>query len=106
LPALGKSQKRFRELREHISYAQHKISRTAHAQQRPQAIAQSQHQDPPHNLERKFAELLATGKKEEAAASLRLLSSAFDKAAKQGIVHRATADRKKSRLAIRLAKAK
>ena len=55
-----------------------------------------------HNLERNFAELLATGKKEEAAASLRLLSSAFDKAVKTGVVNRPMANRKKSRLNLRL----
>ncbi|HYG33484.1 MAG TPA: 30S ribosomal protein S20, partial [Clostridia bacterium] len=32
-------------------------------------------------------------------------TSAFDKAAKSGVVHRATANRKKSRLALRLVKA-
>jgi ribosomal protein S20 len=41
-----------------------------------------------------------------ARKNLRTISSAFDKAAKSGTVHRATADRKKSRLALRLAKAK
>lgn len=55
-----------------------------------------------HNLERNFAELLGTGKKEEAATALRALSSAFDKAAKTGVVNRQMASRKKSRLSIRL----
>jgi small subunit ribosomal protein S20 len=50
--------------------------------------------------------MLAAGKKDAAAKQLRTLSSAFDKAAKSGVVHRATADRKKSRLALQLAKAK
>ena len=59
-----------------------------------------------HTLESGYLELLSAGKKEEAARELRTLSSAFDKAAKAGVVHRATADRKKSRLALRLAKAK
>ena len=59
-----------------------------------------------HTLEVNYLELLAAGKKEDAAKGLRALSSAFDKAAKSGVVHRATADRKKSRLALRLAKAK
>ena len=59
-----------------------------------------------HTIEKNYLDLLSAGKKEDAAKELRTLSSAFDKAAKQGIVHRATADRKKSRLAIRLAKAK
>jgi small subunit ribosomal protein S20 len=55
-----------------------------------------------HNLERNFAELVGTGKKEEAATALRTLSSAFDKAAKTGVVNRHMASRKKSRLSIRL----
>jgi len=59
-----------------------------------------------HTLEISYLELLAAGKKDDAAKDLRGLSSAFDKAVKAGIVHRDTADRKKSRLALRLAKAK
>ena len=59
-----------------------------------------------HTLERGYLQLLGTGKKEEAAKAFRDISSAFDKAAKSGVVHRATADRKKSRLALRLAHAK
>lgn len=55
-----------------------------------------------HHLERNFAELLGTGKKEEAASALRQLSSAFDKAAKTGVVNRLMANRKKSRLSLRL----
>lgn len=59
-----------------------------------------------HTLEKRYLQLVQSGNKEEAAKSLRTLASAFDKAAKTGVVHRATADRKKSRLALRLAKAK
>lgn len=59
-----------------------------------------------HTLERSYLEMLGTGKKDEAAKALPGLSSAFDKAAKSGVVHRATADRKKSRLALQLARAK
>ena len=59
-----------------------------------------------HTIEKNYLDLLSAGKKDDAAKELRTLSSAFDKAAKQGVVHRATADRKKSRLALRLAKAK
>ncbi len=59
-----------------------------------------------HTLEHRYLELLSGGKKDDAAKELRALSSAFDKAAKSGVVHRATADRKKSRLALRLARAK
>jgi len=59
-----------------------------------------------HTLEMNYLEVIAAGKKEDAAKQLRGLSSAFDKAAKAGVVHRATADRKKSRLALRFARAK
>lgn len=59
-----------------------------------------------HTLERGYLELLGTGKKDDAAKALRTISSAFDKAAKSGVVHRATADRKKSRLALRFARTK
>ena len=38
----------------------------------------------------------------EAEAALRSISSALDKAAKTGVIHRGRADRKKSRLSIRL----
>ncbi len=59
-----------------------------------------------HTLEKKYLELVKAGKKEDATKSLQALSSAFDKAAKTGVVHRAMADRKKSRLALALARAK
>jgi len=59
-----------------------------------------------HTGERKYLQLLGEGKKEDATKSLRELSSLFDKAAKVGTVHKATANRKKSRLALRLAHAK
>ena len=59
-----------------------------------------------HTIEMSYLELLSGGKKDDAAQQLRTLSSAYDKASKAGVVHRATADRKKSRLALRLAKAK
>lgn len=59
-----------------------------------------------HNLERNYSQLLTEGKKEDAATAFKTISSAFDKAAKSGAVHRATANRKKSRLAARLAAVK
>ncbi len=59
-----------------------------------------------HTLEKSYLELLSTGKKDDATKALRTLSSAFDKAAKAGVVHRTTANRKKSRLALRLARTK
>ena len=55
-----------------------------------------------HNLERKFADLVVAGKKPEAITALRDLSSAFDKAAKSGVVNRPMTNRKKSRLSLRL----
>jgi small subunit ribosomal protein S20 len=59
-----------------------------------------------HTLEKSYLTLLGAGKKDDATKALREVTSAFDKAAKSGVVHRATADRKKSRLALRLAHAK
>jgi small subunit ribosomal protein S20 len=59
-----------------------------------------------HTLEKHYLELLGAGQKDDAAKAFRTITSAFDKAAKTGVVHRATANRKKSRLALRLAQAK
>lgn len=55
-----------------------------------------------HQLEKKYLAILASGKKTDAAESLRNVSSAFDKAAKTGVIHKSMADRKKSRLSARL----
>ena len=57
-------------------------------------------------LERKYLELVDTGKKEDASKILRTVSSSLDKAAKTGVIPRGNADRKKSRLALRLNKMK
>jgi small subunit ribosomal protein S20 len=57
-----------------------------------------------HTLERTYADVLHQGKKDDATAALRNLSSALDKAAKTGVVNRTMANRKKSRLAVRLNK--
>lgn len=54
-------------------------------------------------LERKFLESLTAGKKEDASLAFRAATSGFDKAAKTGVIHSATASRKKSRLGLRLA---
>jgi small subunit ribosomal protein S20 len=59
-----------------------------------------------HTLERKYSSLLAAGKKDDATQAFKAISSAFDKAAKSGVVHRSQANRKKSRLAARLATVK
>jgi len=58
------------------------------------------------SLERAYSDALKSGKKEEASTAYRTLSSAFDKAAKSGVIHQGKASRKKSRLAVRLATAK
>lgn len=59
-----------------------------------------------HTLEKNYLQLVASGKKDEASTALKGLTSALDKAAKKGVVHSGKADRKKSRLSIRLAAAK
>jgi small subunit ribosomal protein S20 len=59
-----------------------------------------------HSLEKKYQTLVTAGKKDEAASALKDVASAFDKAAKTGIVHKATASRKKSRLTLQLNRAK
>lgn len=53
-------------------------------------------------LEKKYLETVKAGKKEDAEAALRAVTSRLDKAAKSGVIRRGTADRKKSRLAVRL----
>lgn len=55
------------------------------------------------SLERAYADALAGGKKEDATTAFRKVSSAFDKAAKSGVIHKSKASRKKSRLSARLA---
>jgi small subunit ribosomal protein S20 len=54
-------------------------------------------------LEKRYLSLLAEGKQDEATQALSHVTSALDKAAKKGVLHRASADRKKSRLAVKLA---
>ncbi len=53
-------------------------------------------------LGKNYADALKASKKDEATAALKAISSAFDKAAKTGAVHKATANRKKSRLTLAL----
>lgn len=48
--------------------------------------------------EKKLLALVKGGKKAEATAALREVSSQLDKAAKTGVMHKGTSDRKKSRL--------
>lgn len=54
------------------------------------------------SLERAYVDALKTGKKDEATTAFRSMSSAFDKAAKSGVIHSSNANRKKSRMAVRL----
>lgn len=54
-------------------------------------------------LERAYADSLTGGKKDDATVAFRKLSSAFDKAAKSGVIHKSQASRKKSRLSARVA---
>ena len=53
-------------------------------------------------IEKRFLETVKAGKKEDAQKTFREVSSAFDKAAKLGVIHSAKASRKKSRLAAHL----
>jgi small subunit ribosomal protein S20 len=57
-------------------------------------------------VEKEFRALLAAGKKDEAAKALPGVHSAYDKAVKSNAVTRATANRKKSRLAVALGRLK
>ena len=52
--------------------------------------------------ERRLNDAIKAGKKEATQVALNAASSAFDKAAKLGVIHSAKADRKKSRLASRV----
>ena len=54
------------------------------------------------SLERKYVSTLDQGKKGEATQALRDVVSALDKAAKTGVLHPGTVNRKKSRLSVRL----
>lgn len=56
-------------------------------------------------LEKSYLAAVKSGKKDEAAAALKAVVSAMDKAAKKGVIKKGTVDRKKSRLAIQLNKA-
>lgn len=54
-------------------------------------------------FQKRYLACIEQGKKDEAVQVLRLVHSALDKAAKAGVVHKATAARRKSRLALKLA---
>jgi len=53
-------------------------------------------------LEKGYRTAVTGGKQEDASAALRAAVSAIDKAAKKGVIPKARADRKKSRLSLRL----
>ncbi len=52
--------------------------------------------------EKNYLATIASGKKDEAAKALSMVNSALDKAAKTGVIHKATAERRTSRLSRRL----
>ena len=54
-------------------------------------------------LEKRYLLAITDKQKDAAPGALRAVSSALDKAAKAGVIHRSKADRKKSRLALKLA---
>jgi small subunit ribosomal protein S20 len=59
-----------------------------------------------HSLEKRYSQSVQAGKKEDAAAALQAVVSAWDKAAKTGTVPKARANRKKSRLALQFTRIK
>jgi small subunit ribosomal protein S20 len=56
-----------------------------------------------HTLERRFNAAKKEGKKDDITSALKAITSALDKATKGGVIHRNTANRKKSRLTLGLA---
>jgi small subunit ribosomal protein S20 len=58
------------------------------------------------SMEKRYNAALKAGKKEEATVALREAISTFDKAVKGGVIPRGAANRKKSRLTLRLASLK
>ena len=56
--------------------------------------------------EKAFLAAIAAGSKDEAVKVLSEVASRYDKAAKSGVLKKGTADRKKSRLAVKLNKLK
>jgi len=53
-------------------------------------------------LEKKYVTALTAGKLDDAKAALLSVASAYDKASKGGVIHKSTAQRKRSRLQLRL----
>ena len=59
-----------------------------------------------HTLEKQLDAAITSGKKDEAGKSLKDMASAYDKAVKGGVIRKETANRKKSRLTLRVNKVK
>ncbi len=57
-----------------------------------------------NKLEKEYLAAVTAGKRDDATKLLSSVSSALDKAVKGGVIPRPTANRKKSRLALRLGK--
>jgi small subunit ribosomal protein S20 len=80
-------------------------TKSAERRMRNSARKQLHNKSIKHNLkslETRFQESLESGKREDAAVAFSTVVSALDKAAKSGVIHKAKADRKKSRLAVKL----
>ena len=80
-------------------------TKSAERRMRNSARKQSQNQSAKSRLktlEKNFLATIKAGKKEDAVKAFQDVTSGFDKAAKTGVIHRGTADRKKSRLNNRL----
>ena len=58
------------------------------------------------SMEKRYNAALKGGKKEDAQTALRDAMSAFDKAVKGGVIPRGAANRKKSRMTVRLSSLK
>ena len=77
--------------------AERRIRSSARKQQRNNSIKSGL-----HTLEKKYLRLVPTENLTEATSALSKVTSALDKAAKKGVIPKAAANRKKSRLAVRL----
>jgi small subunit ribosomal protein S20 len=78
--------------------AERRTRSTARRQQRNRAAKSKV-----RTMEKRYLALVSEGKKEDADLALREVTSALDKAAKKGAIHWAAVNRKKSRLALKLA---
>ena len=59
-----------------------------------------------HSLEKQLHAAIASSNKDESGKALKVMASALDKAVKGGVIRRETANRKKSRLTVRVNKVK